>query len=152
MKVERLRSAYARLAELTQNGGTPEAIAAVLHELDKAISELESKPQTYVNTEILSVPPHWKQWTEPSAFATPPYVRVDGLTIGQLKEGGPWYAVKLDETGNSVFVMDKSTATRSRRRFWKYSHTAMAYLDRDFPSDDKRTWAQIDEALNARSQ
>ena len=140
MKVDRLRQVHARLHEFYHNGpATPEAWVAQLEELSAAIDELEARPQTHVNTSILGVHPHWKQWEENLGYPENPFVRVDGLTVFR-EPGKNHYCAKVPAGTGGTYLTDK----RGRKRHWQHVVTAMSYIDRDFPCPDKETWADKD--------
>lgn len=145
MKVDRLKQAHARLNELLNGTSTKEAFQAVLNELGAAIQELESRPQTHINTEILTLSPQWKQWETNLGYAENPWVRTDMYVVMKMPGKKVYYAKCPGGTGGT-FITD----TKNRKKFWKHSLTAMACIDRDYPCSDKQTWAEKD-AANAGS-
>lgn len=125
MDVKRLREVHSRLMDLTQNQGSPEAIQAQLAELEKAIDELEARPQTRLPEGLLRIPEGWQAWPETLGYDEPPFVRSDSMIVCKVGGNTHYFA----KHGNGQFVTDK----RNRKRFWKYPITAMVYLNRDYP-------------------
>lgn len=139
MDVKRLLEAHGRLKILCSGGGSEHAIEAQLNELEAAINEIGKRPKTYLNTAVLHLPPHWKQWHELMFYAENPWVRVDFITI--CKEvGKKFYYAKNPAGPGGSYITD----TKGRKRTWKHVITAMHYIDRDYPCQDTETWAQKD--------
>ncbi len=125
MNVNRIKEAYNSLLTLLSEGGREQAIRSVLIEIGNAIRELEGRPQTYLHSETISLPSHWKSYHETLGYAEPPYFRTDGLTVCKYPDKNAYYA----KYGNGMFVLD----SKNRKKHWKYSLTAIAYLDKDIP-------------------